>query len=460
MSTPNCNDFVTRAEYNQLLTRLEDIEFSISNVQLQLNGHISLDIPQAHRYVPEFTVDTQLNERDLTTSVTIEDTTRDSTITLPDSVVPTVAVEVIPVDNYNHTIVVTVNDSVGEATLTTYKPQIDFAIKETGENKYGFDILLDEELATAELDLTDLAASETGLLDLDFDVDVSYLFNLLTVAVTVNGIKKRDTVYIDADIINRFGGGGSRTNLGEDDMGCQDVADALALELGQILAAIAAVQAQVTQVKDVVTLEVAGTALTKFDCPKTDLDNEEEVDVYNSENYRLPTLSALHRQLSWMNQNQAAMFERICKNGGAFAFPDWWQVRLGSNVPQLVFGFRKADSSTYHSLCVPHPANTNKPTKSLFPPYIKGNWQGMVVCRDNSKFIVNAVSQNEATAMCNVAISLIDPQYLEQPPRVYIGERKGQAVSVDDMIPATIQYFESGQKNMIPNWRVRVAELE
>ena len=62
--------------------------------------------------------------------------------------------------------------------------------------------------------------------------------------------------------------------------------------------------------------------------------------------------------------------------------------------------------------------------------------------------------------MCDAAISLIDPEWLEQPPRVYIGERKGQAVGVDVMIPATIQYFESGQQNMIPNWRVRVAKLE
>ena len=106
-------------------------------------------------------------------------------------------------------------------------------------------------------------------------------------------------------------------------------------------------------------------------------------------------------------------------------------------------------------LSIPHPVNTDEPTEALLPSYTKGNWQGMVICRDNSKFIVNAVNSGEAAAMCDAAISLIDPDWLEQPPRAYIGERKGQAVGVDDMYPATIQYFESGQQNMIPNWRSR-----
>ena len=82
------------------------------------------------------------------------------------------------------------------------------------------------------------------------------------------------------------------------------------------------------------------------------------------------------------------------------------------------------------------------------------------VCRDNSKFIINCVDKAEAEHMCNKAIRLIDNRWLESPPRVFFSERKGQAVSVDFMSPTSMEYFESGQQNTIPNWRVRVTEFE
>jgi hypothetical protein len=84
----------------------------------------------------------------------------------------------------------------------------------------------------------------------------------------------------------------------------------------------------------------------------------------------------------------------------------------------------------------------------------------MIVCLDNSKFIINCISKEEAERMCAIASQLIDGDYLELPPRIYVGERKGQGVSVDPMMPATIMYYERGQQNLIPNWRVKVSDLE
>lgn len=42
--------------------------------------------------------------------------------------------------------------------------------------------------------------------------------------------------------------------------------------------------------------------------------------------------------------------------------------------------------------------------------------------------------------MCNVAVGLIDSKFLELPPRIYIGERKGQGVSVDLMAMISRHY--------------------
>jgi len=141
------------------------------------------------------------------------------------------------------------------------------------------------------------------------------------------------------------------------------------------------------------------------------------------------------------------------------AFPDWWQVRLGANRPQLVLTFLVEGTNTYHSLCVPHPADPNAVASAPIGEYQKGNWQGEIVCKDNSKFIANCSSKEEAQRVVDRALQLIAPAFLEFPPRVYISERKGQAVGAGKMIPTTAQYFPTGQKSSTPAWRVNLRKL-
>ena len=456
----SCGDLCTAAKCAELEGRIDELQQLIFELTGLVQEHRNLPVPYAHDIIPNFNVRNRLNGSELTTEVDIFGERQSSTVTLPDSVVPTVNVEVIPQDNYNHQIVVTVNESSDNAVLTTHQPQLEFGIEELGDNQYGFGIIFDGQPVGAILDLTEFVPEETLVLPPEFSIDVDYQLDLLTVAVTIDGQTKKDTVYIDANVINRFGGGGPSNDTGEEDVTCQQIADALQLELGEILAAIAAIQAQVTQVQNVITVEVEASTLTKFDCPEEDSSDGAKNNTARVKNYKLATLPALHKQLQYINENQLSMFERMCELEVVVAFPDWWQVRLGSNVPQIVCSFRKGNTSTYHSLSIPHPKNTEKPKERLLPSYKKGNWQGMVTCKDNSKFIINCVSAGEASVMCNAAISLIDPDFLESPPRVYIGERRGQAVGVDVMTPAVIQYFEKGQQNFAPDWRVRIAELD
>lgn len=134
------------------------------------------------------------------------------------------------------------------------------------------------------------------------------------------------------------------------------------------------------------------------------------------------------------------------------AAPDWWQVRLGGDRPQIVCAFRRGTTRTYHSLSIPHPNNIEKPTAALIPEYEKGNIQGMIVLTDNSKFIVNCVSATEAERVCNIAASLISPAFLPSPFKVWITERKGEPVANDTMVPTTIMYFSTGQRDTNPDW--------
>ena len=143
-----------------------------------------------------------------------------------------------------------------------------------------------------------------------------------------------------------------------------------------------------------------------------------------------------------------------CEQGAPVsAIADWWQVRLNADIPQLVVVFGPTANRNYHDISIPHPVNIAKRIVSPIASYTKGNFQGMVICKDNSKFIINASTAASAEALCNQAIAAINPVWLESPPRVHISQRKGQAVTPELMKPRFLMYFPTGQKQTIPEWR-------
>jgi hypothetical protein len=171
--------------------------------------------------------------------------------------------------------------------------------------------------------------------------------------------------------------------------------------------------------------------------------------------YKGKSLTGLNQHVNQLEKQHQQIIRDICaiEAETQVAVPDWWQVRLGADVPQICVVFRRVGHLNYYSLSIPHPINTTIPTVSPLPAYTKGNWQGQIILKDNSKFTCNCVSPVEAERICNVALTLIDPLFLESPPRVHISERKGQGVKVDSMLPRAVMYFPEGQKQTVPAWR-------
>ena len=178
-----------------------------------------------------------------------------------------------------------------------------------------------------------------------------------------------------------------------------------------------------------------------------------EIDIVYS--YKGKSFIGLNKHIEQLEKANNQILADICgiEANTQVAPPDWWQVRLGSNVPQICVAFRRVGYRDYYSLSIPHPKNTTKPSTSPLPAYKKGPWQGMIICTDNSKFIVNAETLEEANRICSIATTLIDPNFLESPPRIHISERKGPAVAVDQMVPRAVFYYSTGQQSMIPDWR-------
>lgn len=153
--------------------------------------------------------------------------------------------------------------------------------------------------------------------------------------------------------------------------------------------------------------------------------------------------------------NMLALAAQGCGLEPIAAIPDWWQVRVGADRGQIVVAFRKADSRTYHQIAIPHPKSVSKWTENLMGDYAKGPWSGVLTLKDNSKFIINCASKNEAQRMVEIAKSLIKPEMLFSPSAEQFTERKGNAVGVAQMRGRQAYYFSKGQKDAKPDWRAQ-----
>ena len=143
-----------------------------------------------------------------------------------------------------------------------------------------------------------------------------------------------------------------------------------------------------------------------------------------------------------------------CEHGDLVAsFPDWWPVRLGAERAQLVVVYRKGMTNTYHQIAIPWPSSTAKPTESPLPPYRKGNFHTVLTLTDNSKMICNVANAAEGEKMLAAAKALILPSMLGNPPREHCVPRKGPAIGEADMIPVRVDYYATGQRDLMPTWR-------
>lgn len=156
-------------------------------------------------------------------------------------------------------------------------------------------------------------------------------------------------------------------------------------------------------------------------------------------------------QLAELQAKQCSPMEAEC----VAAVPEWWQVRLGADRPQLVvlFAEEMPDGKLGRSrfaVSIPH---YNKPAGFIppIPRYKKGPWEGILTLSDNSKLIINAATQTEAYRVINALKPLIANEYLKGS-FTKIGERRGQALKVRTVVPRTAKFFATGQKNMIPDF--------
>ena len=185
---------------------------------------------------------------------------------------------------------------------------------------------------------------------------------------------------------------------------------------------------------------------------------------YDSMKVTVPKVFAPAFQLLF--DNQAELLKTIsCQppSDAIAVIPDWWNVRLGANRPQLLILYaRKFSDGTWdkpkYVLSIPHWNKSKSATQlSDFPAYEKGNFQGTRVLPDNSKLIVNALTADEALRVI-VKLSASIPSDLIEQAQTSIADRRGAELRKIKVFPRIARFFATGQRDLRPTWSVDFRE--
>ena len=161
---------------------------------------------------------------------------------------------------------------------------------------------------------------------------------------------------------------------------------------------------------------------------------------------------------------RAIVEEELKKIDVTAAIPLSWQIRHEGENPQMVIQFAemknaasgntpaKYDSAKY-PITVPH-WKGGKSDKPSLPPYKKGNWEGILVLKDNSKVTINAQSEAECTKIINAIKPWIKSDMLKDSYFKCGKITTKEPIKQIQVYPKYGRYFGKGQKNNKPDWRV------
>lgn len=154
-------------------------------------------------------------------------------------------------------------------------------------------------------------------------------------------------------------------------------------------------------------------------------------------------------------KEMAKLATEQCGKEVTAAVPEWWQVRIESARPQLVMLFGKQLPGgriefAKYALTIPHYSGGRTNTPPI-GSYQKGQIEGILTLNDNSKVVVNAVSESEANRVLFQAKQVIDKKYLEGS-FIKIGMRRGQLLAAVKIFPLYGKFFPTGLRDTKPEW--------
>jgi hypothetical protein len=141
---------------------------------------------------------------------------------------------------------------------------------------------------------------------------------------------------------------------------------------------------------------------------------------------------------------------------GVHGSPEWWEIRPGSDRPQLLLLFSPEGSNrANYQITIPHWTG-DKPSPQ-YPPirtYRKGLMMAVLHLSDSSKLIINAFDKNEASRVVGRLKSTINGA-MKAKSRTNYTELEGSDIIVQTMTCRYAVYYPLGQKSKTPLWSVK-----
>lgn len=136
--------------------------------------------------------------------------------------------------------------------------------------------------------------------------------------------------------------------------------------------------------------------------------------------------------------------------------PEWWEVRPGSNRPQLLLLFSAAGRNRAdYQITIPHwtgekPTPKNPPIKE----YKKGSFMAVLHLADTSKLIINAFDKKEAARVIGTLKGAISGA-MRNGSRTNYTELEGSSIKEQIMTCRYAVYYPQGQQSKTPLWSVK-----
>jgi len=343
----NCTNFCTRAECEALAARIGALEQALELLEASFEAHTQQQIPQAHQYTPEITVNSVIENGELITDVTVDRQSDFSTVPLPDGLIPFVTFDIFELAPGEYVFKVGVNGEFDEDTLIIEQPIIDLTLGLTSINEVEATLQYNDDLYTATTSLPryDVAidtfeiAPDTHVLTVQvgeeraettlyipepqeteniasqIQVGATYSNDILTIQVSDGQSGDVAQVFIDADVVNNFGGGG---NQGEEDMSCENLSQELTDCCGQILAAVATNLQKIQELEQYVTVDVSSSVCSDYKCEFPTDQNDQPLLTYaeatlKEKEFEGKGIAGLNERLKYLATNQDAIYKEICK---------------------------------------------------------------------------------------------------------------------------------------------------
>ena len=149
--------------------------------------------------------------------------------------------------------------------------------------------------------------------------------------------------------------------------------------------------------------------------------------------------------------NKQMYFQGITRSDNPIAtIPEWWPGRVGSDIPQLVIAYKVTNKRTTYQITIPHYNGNRNP---IIPNYKKGSYRGELVCKDNSKLVVNAASEGEAFRVINILKRYIQSSMISRV-KPTVKRIRGNGFKEVEVIPKCADFYPQGQENGgVSSWR-------